>query len=61
MEARTDEKRIAQMQRINDRLLDDIERKQNEPKWRPFVRDAATFVAWRALFLGAVLVSRHFV
>ncbi|SAL81767.1 hypothetical protein AWB68_06251 [Caballeronia choica] len=61
MEARTDEKRIAQMQRINDRLLDDIERQQNEPKWMPFVRDVATFVAWDALFLGAVLVARHFV
>ncbi|SAL87616.1 hypothetical protein AWB68_08473 [Caballeronia choica] len=61
METKTREEWSAQMRRINDRLLDDIERQQNEPKWMPFVRDVATFVAWGALFLGAVLVARHFV
>jgi hypothetical protein len=61
MEGCTNEERIAQVQRITDRLLDEMERQQTQPRLISFGRELAAFVAAGTLFLIAALVARHFV
>jgi hypothetical protein len=57
---KTDEERFAQMRRINNRLLDEIERSQNQPRWTLYAMFFGAVVAGFGLMAVVVTVAKHF-
>jgi hypothetical protein len=53
------EERIAQMQRIINRQMDDIEREQNRPSWHLVAFGVAALLSGMGFMAGCLVVAKH--